>query len=77
MNFRLFFTGVYRCGPASREAVKQGKVGFLYDTPFVFAEVNADVCHFQEDNKSDWGFSRMRMNKYQLVCLHYNLTFLQ
>ncbi|KAL1124055.1 hypothetical protein AAG570_001825, partial [Ranatra chinensis] len=57
---------MYRCGPASVEAVKHGKVGFLYDTPFVFAEVNADVCHFQEDEKSDWGFSRLKINQYHV-----------
>lgn len=57
---------VYRCGPASIEAVRKGKVGFLYDTPFVFAEVNADVCHFQQDNNSEWGFSRIRMNEYHV-----------
>lgn len=59
------YSAVYRCGPASVEAVRNGKVGFLYDTPFVFAEVNADVCHFQEDVNSQWGFSRLRMNHYQ------------
>lgn len=57
---------VYRCGPASITAVRNGKVGFLYDTPFVFAEVNADVCHFQEDRNSVWGFSRIRMNQYHV-----------
>lgn len=57
---------LYRCGPASVQAVRNGKVGFLYDTPFVFAEVNADVCHFQEDNASQWGFSRIRMNQYHV-----------
>ncbi|XP_069507351.1 protein-glutamine gamma-glutamyltransferase E-like isoform X2 [Ambystoma mexicanum] len=35
-------TGIYRCGPASVNAVKQGDVELDYDVPFVFAEVNAD-----------------------------------
>ncbi|XP_069099774.1 protein-glutamine gamma-glutamyltransferase 6-like isoform X2 [Pleurodeles waltl] len=33
---------MYRCGPASVQAVKQGDVDLDYDSPFVFAEVNAD-----------------------------------
>lgn len=54
-----------RCGPASVVAVKKGEVGHLYDTPFVFSEVNADIMHFQEDEDSDWGFSRTSVNQYQ------------
>ncbi|XP_075701692.1 protein-glutamine gamma-glutamyltransferase E-like [Rhinoderma darwinii] len=34
--------GVYRCGPTSVIAVKEGDLHVGYDTPFVFAEVNAD-----------------------------------
>ncbi|XP_053572579.1 protein-glutamine gamma-glutamyltransferase E-like [Bombina bombina] len=41
--------GIYRCGPTSVNAVKQGDVHLGYDTPFVFSEVNADrvswVCY--------------------------------
>nr|CAD7394474.1 unnamed protein product [Timema cristinae] len=59
-------TALFRCGPASVEAVKRGKVGLAYDTPFIFAEVNADVCHFQEDKSSDWGFSALNINQYTL-----------
>ncbi|XP_066149834.1 hemocyte protein-glutamine gamma-glutamyltransferase-like isoform X2 [Euwallacea fornicatus] len=57
---------VFRCGPSSVAAVKKGQVGFLYDTPFVFSEVNADIVHFKEDEASDWGFSRMSINKYHV-----------
>ncbi|XP_072377096.1 hemocyte protein-glutamine gamma-glutamyltransferase-like isoform X2 [Diabrotica undecimpunctata] len=57
---------VMRCGPASIEAVRKGEVGFLYDTPFVFSEVNADVVHFQEDEESDWGFSTTSVNQYHV-----------
>ncbi|KAK5599963.1 hypothetical protein CRENBAI_012992 [Crenichthys baileyi] len=35
--------GVFCCGPASLRAIKEGEVGMKYDTPFIFAEVNADV----------------------------------
>ncbi|KAK4880422.1 hypothetical protein RN001_008568 [Aquatica leii] len=57
---------IYCCGPASVEAVKNGEVGFLYDTPFVFSEVNADICHYQEDEESEWGFSRLSINRYHV-----------
>lgn len=58
---------LFRCGPASVEAVRRGIIGYLYDTPFIFSEVNADIVHFQEDENSDWGFSRLSINKYQLA----------
>ncbi|GCB60719.1 hypothetical protein scyTo_0003987 [Scyliorhinus torazame] len=34
--------GIYCCGPASVKAIKNGNVNLKFDTPFVFAEVNAD-----------------------------------
>ncbi|XP_061447292.1 coagulation factor XIII A chain [Rhineura floridana] len=37
--------GMYRCGPASIQAIKHGHVCFQFDTPFVFAEVNSDVVY--------------------------------
>ena len=54
------FADFYQCGPASLEAIRRGQVGLGYDVAFVFAEVNADVCHFVEDPKSSWGFSKVR-----------------
>nr|XP_056700939.1 protein-glutamine gamma-glutamyltransferase E-like [Euleptes europaea] len=33
---------IFQCGPASLIAIKEGDVDLRYDTPFVFAEVNAD-----------------------------------
>ncbi|XP_075205904.1 protein-glutamine gamma-glutamyltransferase E-like [Anomaloglossus baeobatrachus] len=33
---------IYRCGPTSVNAVKEGDLHVGFDTPFVFAEVNAD-----------------------------------
>ncbi|XP_032074303.1 protein-glutamine gamma-glutamyltransferase E-like [Thamnophis elegans] len=35
-------SGIFQCGPASLMAVKEGDVDLVYDTPFVFGEVNAD-----------------------------------
>nr|XP_022901418.1 uncharacterized protein LOC111414340 [Onthophagus taurus] len=57
---------IVKCGPASVEAIRRGEVGFLYDTPFVFAEVNADLCHYQEDPRSDWGYNRLFLDRYQI-----------
>ncbi|XP_053309147.1 protein-glutamine gamma-glutamyltransferase 5-like [Spea bombifrons] len=34
--------GIYCCGPASVKAIKEGEVHLNYDSPFVFAMVNAD-----------------------------------
>ncbi|XP_045058117.1 protein-glutamine gamma-glutamyltransferase Z isoform X1 [Desmodus rotundus] len=35
-------SGLFCCGPASVRAIKEGDVHLPYDTPFVYAEVNAD-----------------------------------
>jgi len=55
-----------QCGPVSIEAVRRGEVGFAFDTPFLFAEVNAEVCHFQEDDSSHWGFKKIKVDKYRV-----------
>ncbi|KAL1500916.1 hypothetical protein ABEB36_006335 [Hypothenemus hampei] len=69
---------IFRCGPASVAAVKKGEVGYSFDTPFVFSEVNADIVHFKEDEESDWGFSRLSINKYhvgrKIVTKQVNVT---
>lgn len=43
-------TGVFRCGPASVNAVKNGEVYLPYDTGFVFAEVNGDRVYWDVDD---------------------------
>ncbi|KAM5339547.1 protein-glutamine gamma-glutamyltransferase Z isoform 2-T2 [Glossophaga mutica] len=35
-------SGLFCCGPASVRAIREGDVHLPYDTPFVYAEVNAD-----------------------------------
>ncbi|XP_056406362.1 protein-glutamine gamma-glutamyltransferase E-like [Hyla sarda] len=35
--------GLYRLGPCSVKAIKEGDVDLDYDVPFVFSEVNADI----------------------------------
>ncbi|XP_014370143.2 hemocyte protein-glutamine gamma-glutamyltransferase [Papilio machaon] len=57
---------VYHCGPASVEAVRRGEVGFQYDTPFMYGQLNSELCHFQEEENSDWGFIRMASNQCQV-----------
>ncbi|NWI71096.1 TGM3 glutamyltransferase, partial [Todus mexicanus] len=41
--------GIYQCGPASRNAIKEGDIDLDYDCPFVFAEVNADCMYWNYD----------------------------
>ncbi|XP_014667660.1 PREDICTED: hemocyte protein-glutamine gamma-glutamyltransferase-like isoform X2 [Priapulus caudatus] len=38
--------GVFCAGPAAVSAIRKGEVGILYDAPFIFAEVNADIIHW-------------------------------
>ncbi|XP_066130242.1 protein-glutamine gamma-glutamyltransferase Z [Saccopteryx bilineata] len=35
-------SGLFCCGPASVKAIREGEIHLPYDTPFVYAEVNAD-----------------------------------
>ncbi|XP_041970639.1 hemocyte protein-glutamine gamma-glutamyltransferase-like [Aricia agestis] len=57
---------VFQCGPASVEAVRRGEVGFQYDTPFMYSQINSELCHFQEDDSSDWGFVKVPSNQNQV-----------
>ncbi|XP_023143601.2 coagulation factor XIII A chain [Amphiprion ocellaris] len=38
--------GMYRCGPASVQAIKHGQICYPFDAAFVFAEVNSDVVFY-------------------------------
>lgn len=38
---------------------------YKYDVPFVLAEVNADVVHWQEDPTAQDGFKKLFSNKNQ------------
>ncbi|XP_078270010.1 coagulation factor XIII A chain-like [Rhinoraja longicauda] len=42
--------GMYRCGPVSVNAIKQGQVCFPFDASFVYAEVNSDVVYWTQQN---------------------------
>ncbi|NXF88816.1 F13A factor, partial [Eubucco bourcierii] len=41
--------GMYRCGPASVQAIKHGHVCFQFDAPFVYAEVNGDIVYLRKE----------------------------
>uniref|UniRef100_A0A3B3C300 Protein-glutamine gamma-glutamyltransferase K n=1 Tax=Oryzias melastigma TaxID=30732 RepID=A0A3B3C300_ORYME len=53
--------GVYRCGPASLAAIRNGQVYLKYDCPFVFAEVNSDKIYWQKN--ADGTFSKIYSEK--------------
>ncbi|XP_057178198.1 coagulation factor XIII A chain-like [Triplophysa rosa] len=41
--------GLYRCGPTSVSALKEGELSYQFDSRFVFAELNSDVIYHQSD----------------------------
>ncbi|GCC30889.1 hypothetical protein chiPu_0009343 [Chiloscyllium punctatum] len=40
--------GMFRCGPASVNAIKHGHVYLPYDAPFIYAEVNSDIVYWNK-----------------------------
>lgn len=58
--------GFYQVGPCSVLAVKKGEIGYMYDSPFVFAEVNADIIHWKEDPESAFGWRRNKTLTYHV-----------
>lgn len=58
--------GVYQCGPASVEAIRQGNVGFNYDVTFMLASVNADLMRWIEDPDSEIQYRKIDCNKYHI-----------
>ncbi|XP_056126689.1 protein-glutamine gamma-glutamyltransferase K [Rhinichthys klamathensis goyatoka] len=53
--------GVFRCGPASVAAIRNGQVYLKHDTPFVFAEVNSDKVYWQRT--ADGTFTPVQVKK--------------
>uniref|UniRef100_A0A7N8XN62 protein-glutamine gamma-glutamyltransferase n=1 Tax=Mastacembelus armatus TaxID=205130 RepID=A0A7N8XN62_9TELE len=43
--------GMYRCGPASVQAIKHGQTCFPFDASFVFAEINSDVVFYSRSKE--------------------------
>uniref|UniRef100_A0A8C5HY27 protein-glutamine gamma-glutamyltransferase n=1 Tax=Gouania willdenowi TaxID=441366 RepID=A0A8C5HY27_GOUWI len=53
--------GMYRCGPASVQAIKHGQICFPFDAPFVFAEVNSDVVFYSR--RTDGSMEPVKVNR--------------
>ncbi|XP_058621908.1 coagulation factor XIII A chain-like [Onychostoma macrolepis] len=49
--------GLYRCGPTSVNAVKDGELSYPFDARFVFAELNSDVVYHQSDKYGNTNIS--------------------
>ncbi|GFO34754.1 glutamine gamma-glutamyltransferase k [Plakobranchus ocellatus] len=41
---------VFQCGPSPLAAIKEGDVHIGFDTRFIFGEVNAEICTWQDGN---------------------------
>jgi len=54
--------GIYTCGPAPLKAIKEGDIDVGQDTPFVFAEVNADRVYKQLDEDGEETVIRVLKN---------------
>lgn len=57
--------GMYQCGPAPLEAIKQGAIGMNYDVEFMLASVNADLMKWRIDPNLETGFAMVGSNTYQ------------
>ena len=64
-TFVLFLSGVFRCGPASVNAIKNGEVYLPYDTGFIFAEVNGDRVYWDVDD-DDGSMKAHYIDKYSI-----------
>ncbi|XP_056224739.1 coagulation factor XIII A chain [Seriola aureovittata] len=53
--------GMYRCGPASVQAIKHGQICFPFDATFVFAEVNSDVVFYSR--RKDGTLEPVKVNR--------------
>ncbi|CAG5015111.1 unnamed protein product [Parnassius apollo] len=59
-------SGLYQCGPAPLEAIKQGVIGLGYDVEFMLASVNADLMRWRKDPESESGYSMVDTNNYHI-----------
>lgn len=58
--------GMYQCGPAPLEAIKQGAIGMNYDVEFMLASVNADLMKWRIDPNLETGFAMVGSNTYHI-----------
>uniref|UniRef100_A0A914WEB6 Transglutaminase-like domain-containing protein n=1 Tax=Plectus sambesii TaxID=2011161 RepID=A0A914WEB6_9BILA len=54
---------LYRAGPASLRAIREGQCSLPYDTSFVFAEVQAEKCYWLVDAKKHVRLNEVRKNE--------------
>ncbi|CAF4877423.1 unnamed protein product [Pieris macdunnoughi] len=59
-------SGMYQCGPAPLEAIKQGVIGVAHDVEFMLASVNADLMRWRRDPEAESGFSMVDTNNYHI-----------
>ncbi|KAL0820667.1 hypothetical protein ABMA28_006499 [Loxostege sticticalis] len=59
-------SGMFQCGPASLEAIKQGVIGVGYDVEFMLASVNADLMRWRKDPDSETGYSMVDTNNFHI-----------
>ncbi|GBP35766.1 Hemocyte protein-glutamine gamma-glutamyltransferase [Eumeta japonica] len=57
--------GMYQCGPAPLEAIKQGDIGMNFDVEFVLSSVNADYMRWRYSPESESGYSVVDTDSYQ------------
>ncbi|XP_061584397.1 transglutaminase 5, like [Cololabis saira] len=60
--------GVFCCGPAPVKAIRSRRIDLLYDVPFVYAEVNADVHTIILGQGQVVGFSKDTEKVGSLIC---------
>ncbi|CAB3257332.1 unnamed protein product [Arctia plantaginis] len=58
--------GIFRCGPAPLEAIKQGNIGVNYDVEFMLASVNADLMRWRINPDDETGYSMVDSNQYHI-----------
>ncbi len=60
-------SGVYRCGPAPLNALKQGRVDLDFDGKFIYAEVNASKKHWVRNKDAGRWDSVINLNLHKFT----------
>ncbi|GBP63544.1 Hemocyte protein-glutamine gamma-glutamyltransferase [Eumeta japonica] len=58
--------GMYQCGPAPLEAIKQGVIGLNFDVEFMLSSVNADLMRWRISPESESRYSVVDTNSYHI-----------
>ena len=59
--------GKFACGPASVNALVNGRCDISYDAPYIFAEVNADRVHWGRHKDGTWAIIGIDKGAYVFV----------